>query len=340
MADLDIISLLVSISETIIYYKQCIGLSDKHQRTPLTKEYQLRLDSAYTLLNIRGIINNGLSFEEARAASSVYIHNIPIAGCTEAELHDIYQLCCKTEYPLTVFILIKYCSAGNTDQSQQLHLIDSQISPILQSIQYQIHKFFMSSKQIPIYILRIRCHTLVQKELTSYQSSQGNKYTIQCCGKADSSLDMAKLQLEMAIYHHKPELPRSHSNDKMRLQADSDTRHVPSNWGGGFIMMYNITSRLSFQDVQDCHYRLISGALYHNEAKPVLILVGNKCDLEESRQVPTSEGQELADKWGVPFIETSAKDSINHIYCFEEMVRQIIRTIFEDPDDAVMLYAN
>eukprot|EP01083_Nonionella_stella_P293960 999535_1 len=347
MADLDIVSLLVSISETIIYYKQCIGLSDKHQRTPLTKEYQLRLDSAYTLLNIRGIINNGLSFEEARATSSVYIHNIPIAGCTEAELHDIYQLCCKTEYPLTVFILIKYCSAGNTDQSQQLHLIDSQISPILQSIQYQIHKFFMSSKQIPIYILRIRCHTLVQRALASYQSSQRSQYTVQCCdsntyAKAVSLNDMIKLQIEMAMYHHKPELPDSHLNinDKTEPQSDSDTWHVPSKWGGGYILMYSIASRLSFYDVQACYDRLICDALQKNEAKPVLILVANKCDLKEYRQVSTKEGQKLANQWDVPFIQTSAKDRINHIYCFEAMGREIIRTIFEDPADAVMLNAN
>eukprot|EP01083_Nonionella_stella_P044385 119504_1 len=347
MADLDIVCVLVSILDTIIYYRQCIDLpaniipnvddtdqkhDERQTNPPQNKEDQLPLD-AYALLNIS---HNARSTAKIVATSSVYIHNVSIDQSTD----DIYKLCCKTEHPLTVSILIKYCSAGNTDQSQQLHLIDSQISPILQSIQYQIHKFFMSSKQIPIYILRIRCHTLVQKELTSYQSSQGNKYTIQCCGKADSSLDMAKLQLEMAIYHHKPELPRSHSNDRMRLQADSDTRHVPSNWGGGFIMMYNITSRLSFQDVQDCHYRLISGALYHNEAKPVLILVANKCDLKEYRQVSTKEGQKLANQWDVPFIQTSAKDRINHIYCFEAMGREIIRTIFEDPADAVMLNAN
>ena len=41
------------------------------------------------------------------------------------------------------------------------------------------------------------------------------------------------------------------------------------------------------------------------------ILIGNKCDLESQRQVTFEEGQELADHYGVRFLETSAKDSKN-----------------------------
>jgi hypothetical protein len=38
------------------------------------------------------------------------------------------------------------------------------------------------------------------------------------------------------------------------------------------------------------------------------ILIGNKCDIDESkRQVPVSKGQALADEFGLPFFETSAK---------------------------------
>ena len=42
------------------------------------------------------------------------------------------------------------------------------------------------------------------------------------------------------------------------------------------------------------------------------ILVGNKCDMDESkRAVPTSRGKALADEFGIPFFETSAKSNIN-----------------------------
>uniref|UniRef100_A0A0D9ZL85 Uncharacterized protein n=1 Tax=Oryza glumipatula TaxID=40148 RepID=A0A0D9ZL85_9ORYZ len=41
------------------------------------------------------------------------------------------------------------------------------------------------------------------------------------------------------------------------------------------------------------------------------LLVGNKCDLAESRVVETAAAQPYADEIGIPFLETSAKDSIN-----------------------------
>ncbi|KAL0204341.1 hypothetical protein M9458_002359, partial [Cirrhinus mrigala] len=42
------------------------------------------------------------------------------------------------------------------------------------------------------------------------------------------------------------------------------------------------------------------------ERVPV-ILVGNKVDLDNEREVSSSEGQALAEEWGCPFMETSAK---------------------------------
>ena len=41
------------------------------------------------------------------------------------------------------------------------------------------------------------------------------------------------------------------------------------------------------------------------------ILVGNKCDLEEKRQVTKERGKQLADSYRIPFIETSAKNNDN-----------------------------
>ena len=42
------------------------------------------------------------------------------------------------------------------------------------------------------------------------------------------------------------------------------------------------------------------------------ILVGNKCDMDESkRRVQTSEGEALAAEFGIPFFETSAMANIN-----------------------------
>ena len=47
------------------------------------------------------------------------------------------------------------------------------------------------------------------------------------------------------------------------------------------------------------------------------ILVGNRCDEESKRVVPTSDGQELALRFNMPFFETSAKlnANVNEVRC-------------------------
>jgi GTPase SAR1 family protein len=42
-----------------------------------------------------------------------------------------------------------------------------------------------------------------------------------------------------------------------------------------------------------------------------MILVGNKCDLEDERVVGKEVGQTLARNWSSTFLETSAKQKIN-----------------------------
>ena len=54
------------------------------------------------------------------------------------------------------------------------------------------------------------------------------------------------------------------------------------------------------------------------------ILVGNKCDLTEERQVPKIKGQQLADSFGIPFIETSAKSNENIEKLFEDSTKAFI----------------
>ncbi len=57
------------------------------------------------------------------------------------------------------------------------------------------------------------------------------------------------------------------------------------------------------------------------------ILVGNKCDLEEERKVSTEEGMELAKHFEIPFLETSAKNSVNVESSFVTMSKEIKRTV-------------
>jgi GTPase KRas len=53
------------------------------------------------------------------------------------------------------------------------------------------------------------------------------------------------------------------------------------------------------------------------------MLVGNKLDLEDERQVTTEQGRTLAQKFGCGFIEASAKTNTNVKELFFELVRMI-----------------
>ncbi|XP_062236504.1 ras-related protein Rap-2a-like isoform X2 [Platichthys flesus] len=74
--------------------------------------------------------------------------------------------------------------------------------------------------------------------------------------------------------------------------------------GQGFILVYSLVNQQSFQDIKPMRDQIIRVKRY--QQVPV-VLVGNKVDLEEEREVSPSEGQALAEDWGCPFMETSAK---------------------------------
>ncbi len=60
--------------------------------------------------------------------------------------------------------------------------------------------------------------------------------------------------------------------------------------------------------------------------------MGNKSDLEDERDVPQEEGKQLADSFGILFIEASAKTSYNVNELFFQLVRQINKWRDDHPD--------
>jgi Ras-related protein Rab-1A len=75
----------------------------------------------------------------------------------------------------------------------------------------------------------------------------------------------------------------------------------------GVFLVYDVTDRASFMDV----------SYWLNEVKleassdVVVLLLGNKSDLETQRAVSFDEGKALADEFRISFMETSAKTSAN-----------------------------
>ena len=95
------------------------------------------------------------------------------------------------------------------------------------------------------------------------------------------------------------------------------------NFGEGFLLVFAINDKYSFDFIQKKRECIIKGK--HGESVP-MILVGNKLDLENNRQVSTEEAKKLAESWGIEYIETSVKNNINCNEAFEKLVVQIAVT--------------
>ncbi|KAL0248630.1 hypothetical protein GEMRC1_003864 [Eukaryota sp. GEM-RC1] len=91
--------------------------------------------------------------------------------------------------------------------------------------------------------------------------------------------------------------------------------------GHGFLLVYSIDSQESFDKAVSLRDQILR--LQKRQDVP-LVLVGNKCDLEDSRAVTNDEGKLLAEKFGCKFFETSAKDEVNVEDCFHELVRAVM----------------
>ncbi|TRZ08174.1 hypothetical protein HGM15179_018933, partial [Zosterops borbonicus] len=90
--------------------------------------------------------------------------------------------------------------------------------------------------------------------------------------------------------------------------------------GQGFILVYSLVNQQSFQDIKPMRDQIVRVKRYE---KIPLILVGNKVDLESEREVLSAEGRALAQEWGCPFMETSAKSKTMVDELFAEIVRQM-----------------
>ncbi|XP_065484690.1 ras-related protein Ral-A isoform X1 [Caloenas nicobarica] len=78
--------------------------------------------------------------------------------------------------------------------------------------------------------------------------------------------------------------------------------------GEGFLCVFSITELESFAATADFREQILR--VKEDENVPFL-LVGNKSDLEDKRQVSVEEAKNRADQWNVNYVETSAKTRAN-----------------------------
>lgn len=88
--------------------------------------------------------------------------------------------------------------------------------------------------------------------------------------------------------------------------------------GHAFILVYSVTSRQSLEELKPIYEQIcqIKGDV---ESIPIM-LVGNKSDETQNRELESSEGEAIAKKWKCAFMETSAKMNHNVKELFQELL--------------------
>ena len=73
------------------------------------------------------------------------------------------------------------------------------------------------------------------------------------------------------------------------------------------VIVYDVSERNSFEHID----KWLSEIKKFAKENVLMFLVGNKIDLIEKRKVSKDEAEEIANKFNIPYFETSAKTSIN-----------------------------
>lgn len=87
----------------------------------------------------------------------------------------------------------------------------------------------------------------------------------------------------------------------------------------GIMLVYDVTNEKSFENIKNWIRNIEENA----SADVEKMLLGNKCELTSKRQVSKERGEALAIEYGIKFMETSAKSSINVEEAFFTLARDI-----------------
>ena len=94
----------------------------------------------------------------------------------------------------------------------------------------------------------------------------------------------------------------------------------------GAFIVYDITSKSSFESVD----RWLNDLRVSADKNLTVIIIGNKCDLEQQRDVKKEQGEEKSKSNGVAFMETSALSGENIDKAFDKMVNEVFKKCHEE----------
>jgi len=98
----------------------------------------------------------------------------------------------------------------------------------------------------------------------------------------------------------------------------------------GILLVYDVTDEKSFNNIRNW----IRNIEQHATESVNKILIGNKCDMVEKKVVDSARGKALADEYGIKFLETSAKNSINVEEAFITLAKDIKKRLIDSQEPA------
>ncbi|CAH2073258.1 unnamed protein product [Thlaspi arvense] len=91
----------------------------------------------------------------------------------------------------------------------------------------------------------------------------------------------------------------------------------------GAMLVYDVTRRQTFDHIP----RWLEELRGHADKNIVIMLVGNKSDLEDQRAISTEDAKEFAEKEGLFFLETSALNAVNVESAFSTVLTEIFNIV-------------
>lgn len=89
------------------------------------------------------------------------------------------------------------------------------------------------------------------------------------------------------------------------------------------MLVYDVTRRQTFDHIP----RWLEELRGHADKNIVIILVGNKSDLEDQRAISTEDAKEFAETEGLFFLETSALNAVNVETAFSTVLTEIFNIV-------------
>lgn len=85
------------------------------------------------------------------------------------------------------------------------------------------------------------------------------------------------------------------------------------------MLVYDVTNEKSFDNIKNW----IRNIEEHASSDVEKMILGNKCDIQDRRQVSRERGEQLAIEYNIKFMETSAKSSLNVEEAFFKLAKDI-----------------